>query len=291
MSEIYRNTSQYVYLDVLNGTTDGTPTATANGQPLNVTGPTTVGASQRWTTTVGFAQTQEVGEVKVVWNFTVGGVPATKTDYLDVVVPLADLDDIRTELDIPTDITDADIVLAERRVRRIIEKHCGQQFLPTTETIIVKARGDKIMWLPKRLISVTTMTDIRTGYVLDGYVIRENGWALLRTLQNYIGDQVTVTGPIFDPFTLGNYSWPAGVEWTIDGRWGWERVPASVQEAALILIEQRLCPESMYRDTYLMSMKASDWRFDYSNGAFSGTGNVVADQLLSEYRAVQAAVI
>ena len=56
-------------------------------------------------------------------------------------------------------------------------------------------------------------------------------------------------------------------------------------------MEQRICGQAGYRDNYLSSMKAADWRFDYFQEAVIGTGNVVADQLLEEYINHGAAVV
>lgn len=292
MSEIPRNTSQFVYLDILGGTADELPTAVVDSTPLTVNGPETVGDYERWTAVVGLAQTQEVGEVKVEWNFSINGTEATKIDYLDVIVPLAPYSTIREELDLGSDVTDDDISMAERRVRKIVENYCGQQFAPVNETILVRAKGTNRLVVPKRLISVEDVTDTRTGFVLtSGYELRNDGWELTRTF-NYLYDtDLTVLGPIYDPWRYGTLNWSEGSFWNVKGRWGWERVPSHVQEAALILMEQRLCPQAAYRDNYLQSVTAADWRMQYSPQAYSGTGNVVADQILSPYMVLKAAVI
>lgn len=296
MAEIYRNSLHYAYLNIKGDTADETPTAdlVAGGTttPLLVNGPETVGGEERWTATIDFNLTQNVGEVKVVWHVIVNAVETVKADYFDIVVPLVSVSEAREELDIPVDITDDQIIVAERKARRIIERFCGQKFEPTNETIIVKGRGDKILRTPKRVISIDEFTEFRTGLATAGYEIRGDGWELLRTLQYYYDEVLTVTGPIYDPFrSYGTYTWPYGLEYNVTGLWGWERVPSPVYDAALVLIEQRLCPESMYRDSYLETMKSSDWNLTINSAAYDATGNVVADHLLSPYRVVQAAVI
>lgn len=290
MSEVVRNSTKYVYLDIYGETADSIPTATVTTpdgvlRAVSVSADTApAGVSQRWVVVLGLSDTQWAGEVRVDWSFEINGEEVTKTDWYDVVVPAVQISDIRGELDVPSEVSDADITKAERRVRRIIEKHCGQKFQKTRETLLVHANGGRMMVLPKRLISVDAVKDSRTDLTITGYELRNNNWMLRRTLQFYSGDTLTVTGPIFDPFKLGSYSWPRGVDFAIEGIWGWERVPEPVAEASLILIEQQLCPEAIYRERYLTSMKAADWRFDVSSSAFGGTGNVVADQLLSDYR-------
>jgi len=74
-----------------------------------------------------------------------------------------------------------------------------------------------------------------------------------------------------------------GVIYPISGVWGYEAVPESVKEAARLLVNDYACADSQYRDRYLTSMTAADWRIQFNSGAFVRTGNVRADQLLSEY--------
>ena len=297
MSEIYRNSTQYVTLDIYGDQADATPTAICThdtlAQELVVNGPETVNGAQRWTAELGLIHTQAIGPVLVQWDFTVNGIAAQKKEYFDVITPLVDLDDIRVELELGTDVTDAQLVQHERRVRRIIEAACGQKFHQTTETIYATGRGDTELWLPKRALVLTDVSDTRSMVPWAGYVIDNDGWSLKRTVGGYYYSTVTVTAPIYAPFQYGGPypKWPANVMWALTGDFGWYTVPQPVEEAALVLLEQRMCNQSAYRDNYLSSMKAADWRFDIAADAYVGTGNVVADQLLQEYVVSGAAVI
>lgn len=296
MAEIYRNTTQFVYLDIYNGEADSEPEAVIAGDTpyiLDVVEDTDFEPAQRWVVEIPLSETQDVRDFNIVWTFSVNGQDAAKVDRLTVVVPLVDLDDIRSELELPTETTDAQIVLMERRVRRIIEAHCNQKFEPRVETLTLTGVGTKQLTLPKRLISVTALRDNRAGALWFGFSIQNDGWALRRVSGYYYGEDATSSAPIYAPYTShGLYAkWPAGFVWEVTGTWGWEYVPEEVREAALTLLEQRLCSQSAYRDNYLSSMKAADWRFDYFQESILGTGNAVADSLLESYRVVGAAVV
>lgn len=292
MSEIYNNTSQYVYLDILGATADATPTAKIGTTDLPVTGPTTVDGKEQWKAVIGFNNTINNGEFDVVWTFDIDGVPTTKKDHFEVVTPLIDAGTIRTELDLPIDITDADIVMGERRVRRLIEKHCGQRFQLSNETLRIRGTGDKILATPKRALSITSITEARTGLAQAYYAITNDGWGIDRSAGFVWTDQAyTVTGVIFSPYAVLGRTWMYNAEWDVNGSWGWENVPTPVQEAALVLLEQRLCAQSVYRDNYLQSITAADWRMQFDPEAYYGTGSAAADHLLSEYIRVRGAVI
>lgn len=298
MSEVYRNSAQFVHLDIYGDVADTTPTvAVVKGEvstPLTVDGPTAiVGGGQRWTTNVGFAHTQDVGELKVVWNFAIDTVASTKTDYLDVVVPLVEIGTARDELEIPANITDEKIALTERRVRRVIESVTSQVFAPVTDTLLATELPGGDVRLPQRLISMTSIGGTSQGLY---YVLADGGWALAiaypRKRDSFRASGVEPYNgpvPIADPFA--KYRAPAYTKIEVTGVWGYERVPQDVEEAALILMEQHLCPESLYAERFIKSMTAADMRFEFNVGAYVGTGNVVADRILVKYTPHVMAVI
>lgn len=299
MSEIYRNSTQFVYLDIYGDTADAPPTAVCHTHSpeeheseLTVNGPETLdNGAERWTAVLGLVHTQKVEETEVHWYFSIDGVEATKTDYFDIVVPYVELNDARSELELGDEISSSSLVSTERRVRKIIERYCGQKFMPTHETLVVHGNGDYLMRLPKRALQLETVTNNRSGLSLLGFSTRNDGWYLKRSLDYEWNDVVTVNGPIYDPFRGATARWRDEDEWAITGLWGWQRPPSAVSEAAMILMEQRLCDQAKYRDQYLSSMKAADWRFDFFPEVNYGTGNVVADQLLGPYVVVNMAAI
>ena len=272
MSEIYKNSTHFVYLDISGGTADAPPTAVCNGVSLNVQGPELVNGVERWTAVVGLVQTQSVGELAVTWSFTMDGTPATKVDYLDVVAPLLELDDLLDEFG--GEVEESDLIKAERKVRSYIESYTGQVFAPSLETVTVKATGTSVI-LPKRLISVTETNPV----FLSGYTIENNGWGITLTVP-YDYDY---PGVIIAPYSNADAFYHGERKIAITGRWGWDRAPKPVQEAALLLVEDFLAPEAAYRDKYLESLTSPDWRIQFHGNAFRGTGNVRVDQLLADY--------
>lgn len=291
MSEVYRNSTQYVNLDIYGDVADTPPTAVISygttSAPLTVQGPATiVGNGQRWTAIVDFAHTSAPRELTVTWHFTINGVNAVKADFLEVIVPLVEVGTAREELEIPADITDDKIRLAERRVRMLIERITGQSFAPEEAILPATQLSDGSVRLPKRLISLTGVGGAQNALY---YTLGGDGWFLNILYPNKRTGIRASDVPIADPFA--RYRSPKVEKVSVSGLWGYERVPTDVQEAALILIEQQLCPESIYAERYLKTMTAADFRFEFDPGAYRGTGNVIADQLLARYTTRNAAVI
>lgn len=86
-------------------------------------------------------------------------------------------------------------------------------------------------------------------------------------------------------------AWKQDYPFEIKGNWGYKTIPAAVKEAARLLVNDYACSEAAYRDRYLESIKAADWRLQYSSRSWESTGNVRADQLLDEYVLMDWAVI
>lgn len=85
--------------------------------------------------------------------------------------------------------------------------------------------------------------------------------------------------------------WKNDYPFEITGDWGYKTVPANVKEAAKLLVNDYACMESAYRDRYLKSIRAADWRLEFSSQAWSSTGNARADLLLDEYVLLDWAVV
>lgn len=298
MTEIYRGSTNYAYLDLEGVTADAPPTAVVistpgtSGIPLTVSevedAPT---GTSRWVALLNIVHSQEVKDFVVRWEFTIDGVPVAQEEHYEVVVPLVSTNRIREELFLGPEVTDKDLVLAERRVRRIIEDVCGQTFSLRKDTLNVKASRDPYLRLPERLFTLESAH--MSGFPLNTALVNmgNDGWVLYKVNAYPAGIIYSPKHVIDDPYSAAANIWRSDSWVSITGYWGWEKVPAAVEEAALILIEDRLCPETLYRDRYLETMTAADWRIQFNPEAYRGTGNAVADQILRNFIVRAMAVI
>lgn len=223
------------------------------------------------------------GEVEVVWNFlipNVGVVP--EYDYFEVVTPVLTNAEI---LEVHPNATLQEIIRIERATRHIINAFTGQTFGREYSAKTVRGGGTTLL-LPGRLLKLEKFN----GYAVTTEVnIAADGWALTKpkygvppVKADAWGLHMHTGGVIHNPnnIRVGTFN---NAEYTIEGEWGWKYVPESVKEAARLLVDDYACADIEYRDRYLTSMTAADWRIQFNSGAFTGTGNVRADQLLSDY--------
>lgn len=330
MSEIYKNTSQYVYLDVYGGQADEQPTAEfvdalGNTRSLNVTSSTPLpSADDRYYVILTMADTANEGSISVEWNFAINGVSTTKSDYFDVVTPYLSISEVKK---IWPEATDEQAKDVEAAVRHVINAHTGQSFGYGTKSITVEGHGETALRLPERCIEVTGFSTLNANLdprsvivVSDGWYLKKSWAAEVSTISSdssYWGDyrdgvfdhsiysdpdgdgEGPFIGPLSErpggiivaPGAGRATSWRQDYPFKITGVFGYKTVPAPVKEAAKLLVNDYACPEALYRDRYLESVKAADWRLQFSSSAWDHTGNVRADQLLSEFVLLDWAVI
>jgi hypothetical protein len=282
--ELYSGTINTVEFEAPNSTVNVTAEYSLTTGPV-----TQIGTSKSptentiWNLTLPYLP--EEGTVKVTWKFTISGTEYTKDEFYNVVTPYVSTRWIRKNL--LEDATDEQIKAAESSARYIINAHTGQNFGRRNEKISVFGTGKNSVALPSRLISATTING--SAFNSSWYSITGDGWYLTHPTfgvppvkADYYGLH-EINGVIYNPYNVNIKAFGNKVRYEIDGTWGWENVPQEITEAAKLLINDYACNEGVYRDKYLTSMTAADWRIQFHSGAFNKTGNVRADQLLSDY--------
>lgn len=265
------------------------------------------------------------------FNYTEDGVdyPFSTNTAVSVVTPILPLSEIASILEVS--VADEAVANTESGVRYIIRAHTGQSFgFYKNKTIAVEGHGDTALRLPERLVNMTGLATLSANLEPTSTIVTSDGWYLkkgwaheISAISNnsqYWGGGSGADVPANDPDGDGIWTLPISGEpgyektghgiiisapgygpsptpwrddypFKITGDWGYPSVPNPVKEAARLLINDYGCREAAYRDRYLQSMKAADWRLQFTSRSWEYTGNVRADQLLSEYVLLDWAVI
>ncbi|ASR75457.1 hypothetical protein SEA_MILDRED21_50 [Streptomyces phage Mildred21] len=288
--EIYRDTTETVKLehpvtgpltaDVYRG-----DTLISANQPVTTTG--TV-----HTTTIDWPLTEYDGTLKIVWKKT----GFSRVTWEEVVTPIIPLSDLAVLLE---DVTEQERYDAEAVVRRIVEAYTGQTFGKFRGTKEVNGNDGTQLALPNPLLTFTDVSDNQFTYEVSSFVTRGQGWFLAGapgaywTIKDAPPEDVLddFNNVIYAPGTVKKRDFAYTNTYVITGDWGYESVPYPVVQAAKMLLSDYACQDSSYRDRYLESMKAADWRIQFTQAAYDGTGNLKADQLLNDYKLTNLAVI
>lgn len=299
--EIYRNTLANVDLKVpvtaVNGTFD---VKAYEGNTVLYTFPTVTAITGGYRVTLPFSLVQADKSIEIRWKFDYTESSSTKTyNYttaVNVITPYVTLEELKEAIPEAAQFSDAELVRLERRIRGVIDNFTGQSFGRYVGTRDVIGSGDVELKTPNRLVHLDNITGADIVYSEDGiaspglYTSRGDGWYVGFSAPIPTGDYV-FENVIRDPDSTYGRGFRDNVVYTITGVWGWDDVPAEVKEAALILCEDELCPQSEYRDRYLKSISGDGWRYEFNPNAYYGTGSVMADQLLEPFRRSTMTVI
>lgn len=299
--EIYRNELANVDLKVpvtaVNGTFD---VVAYEGDTLLYTFPTVSQVSGGYRVTLPFSLVQADKSIQIRWEFDYLESSSTKTYkreiVVDIVTPYVTLDEIKEAIPEAASFSDAELIRLERRIRGVVDNFTGQSFGRYIGTRPVIGSGDEELKTQDRLVRLDNISGANIIYSEDGisspglYAVRGDGWYVGFSAPIPTGDYV-FENVIRDPDSVYKRGFRDNVVYTITGVWGWEDVPAEIKEAALILCEDELCPQSEYRDRYLKSISGDGWRYEFNPNAYYGTGSVTADQLLEPFRRSTMTVI
>ncbi|WXW92545.1 head-to-tail adaptor [Streptomyces phage Enygma] len=300
--EIYRNEMSNVDLEVPVAAIGGSFEVTAyEGNTLLYTFPTVGAVPGGYRVVLPFSLVQIDRTFEVRWKFDYMEGSARKTynvaTPVEIVTPIIPLSQLAELL---SDVSEEDRYEAELVVRKIIEAYTGQSFGKYRGTIDVVGNDSTQLALPRPLLVLNSMSDDLFDYTTSSFVIRGDGWFLGQTPGAYWSIKDAPPEEVLDEFNNGVIYAPGVVKkkdfkytsyYTINGDWGYEDVPTNVVKAAKLLISDYACQDSAYRDKYLNSMKSADWRIEYTQGAYDGTGNLKADQLLNPYKLSNLVVI
>jgi len=204
-----------------------------------------------------------------------------------VVTPLLSLAVIKQ---ISPGMDDEAAKIIEGQIRHIIENITGQSFGYYVGPRAITGQGGKSLKMPMRLISIDGVETLQYVYNVSAYTIISGGWYLMQnsaslmTVKEMPPEWSLDAGPVIQtPYTAYYAGFRPYTKYIVTGRWGYTAVPAEVELAARLLVEEYACPEAAYRDKMLKSIKTGDWQIQMSSVSWETTGHVRADQLLSQF--------
>lgn len=238
--------------------------------------------SSDYAASIPYAITNSEGPFSVEWTYTVESNVYVRTDSHEIVSPLLPL----------ASLNSAEKIEVEQAVRYFIEAYTNNWFGSFSGKLAFEGTGHDTVELPRRLRSMTEISINGVVQSLANFVVTGDGMFLNRTSPaNYeirqappddiiIYPNNVIVAPSVSP--VRGFADNSLIE--ITGLWGYEQVPQDVMLAADLLFNDYMCADAAYRNRFVNSIRAGNWRFDLRDDAFAGTGNLTADRLLDKYR-------
>jgi hypothetical protein len=243
--------------------------------------------------------TYKARSLRLVWSYSVQGSAQVREHKMFVVEPYVDYAQACECLRIGNDPSDPnyrtynEIMAAERYARKVIENYTGQKFYNYIDTCSVYGIDSDVLMLPSKIETLYRLhaNDIllednllnidNWNYKVD---VTESGFALRINRADMRDNTVyTANGMVPPSVNESSGSFRRGVRYTVFGNFGWSYVPDEVELAAIELMKDYFSKDNLWRNKYISKISTFDWDFEYGSGSTSGTGNLYADQLLSDY--------
>lgn len=255
--------------------------------------------------------TQRQRRFKLLWEYAVSSNAATHTSYINVITPYVNIYEAMDELNIGVDPSDpnyktySEITKAERFGRKKIEEYTRQEFYAYDDKEVVFGNHSDILPLPYRINSIhklyhndILLIDNVSSPPVNNWVytpiISETKFGIRVDRTGLLDNTVYIANGLVPPSINDTYDGMAfskNVRYIVQGRYGWEEVPYDVQLACIELMKDYFAKDTVWKTKYIKNIQTFDLQFEYSGGAYYGTGNQIADVLLGDYVLTQMVVV
>lgn len=242
--------------------------------------------------------------LKLTWSYSINSSSTTQDQYISIITPYATVSDIVSfngygaRPSDPNYRSQEQIVYAEMVARSQINNYTGLNFGKRYGSQEIFAIGSDAIELTERMLSVDKVDG--NGVNIIDYTASPNyniaGWDVeltptgkaVRIVNN--GWDVRYDNQV-DPTVLYYGQFRKNERYKFTGYIGYDYVPQDIKMCTMILAGDLLSQDSAWRNKYLSSVKLSETQFTLSKGAFNGTGNVIVDGILDQYRNINIVVI
>lgn len=240
------------------------------------------------------------GEITVKWDYSVDGDVFTRTTKINVVTSLFNLSQLQAFNPHFADYTEEQFAILEKFCRTLIESHTGQTFGFEYAAIPVFGQLRGTIYADRRILEAESISGIHLPPM--SYSLSDNRFAMSNirgTWYTNVGtypqvipiEYVQDTGVIYDIKSDAYLRYKGSGDAILVGWFGWEMVPDDITQAALLFAELVSCKEGSWRDRYLRAVRAADFRFDFDQRAWEGTGSASIDKILEKYIVSGIAII
>lgn len=241
--------------------------------------------------------------LRVEWTYILEGRTINGFEYTVISTPYAEVGEIITELDLGSEPMDynyfphSKLRSAERMARLMINNYTGRDFGQKLGAQIVYGNGSDTLIFAERMSAFTKIEqddeviyDSELGINTLGY-----GIVLTETGQ---GVRITNAAQLdVSEYPASAYLYPPkmhfrnGARFKIYGTLGYPYIPLPIKQACFLLISDLLYNDALWRQKYIAEFDTGNMKVKLRDTAFTGTGNLLADDLLDPYKITGIVVI
>lgn len=202
-------------------------------------------------------------------------------DGIDVVRPYCNIDSVATKLGVTT----AQTIQSEKVARKIIESEAGN-FGFVRKNKEVYGMGMDYLMLDEPIRNLYYMYEngeLIYDYedsTLQEYKISVDGSSIVTSTSQV--NKMEYQRVWRDRFLDTDFT--SGYDYLVDADFGYSYIPEDIQEACELLIQDITSNSLRYVNRYITEFDNNEFKLKFSDGFQSGTGNMIADKILSRYK-------
>ena len=235
--------------------------------------------------------------LSVTWTYNINGKQVISEDFYEVFTPYASISSIMDYYNFGTRPQDLDykseqeIIMAERVARYQIEGYTGQTFGRAWGDQEVFGYDSDAIELTQRMVNITKVYE--NGVLVIDYttdpVYNAFGYDVELSTTNKAARIIKNSADViyegqYDPAVLYYGRFRQHARYKFYGEIGWTYVPQDIKYCTIKLAGNILSRDAQWRERYLKKVDLSEISFELADGAFNGTGDVIVDSILDQYR-------
>lgn len=261
-------------------------------------GRATKGASSVFTVTLNSDSTAYDRNLKIEYVTTSGSGAYNDLQYASLVRPYATIAQIRSIADVSDSVTNAAIQKLERRARLNLNAFIGFDFYKKKKSLTVYGNNTDVLTLPENIFRIDSIyeDDIliyerdNSTYQLEFPLEIGPSSNRIKIVNSEEESKEILEFPKFSVFYYEGI-FKKDHAYKIDGIWGWEYIPADIEEATALLVNDYLCNDFNIRNKNIAQLSNDSYDIKYAADAATGTGNLTVDNLIAHYRQPRYMVI
>lgn len=231
------------------------------------------------------------------WLYSIDSSSVVQSTFHEIITSYATVSDIVDYYDFGTSPNDPNYIsfsqirVAERIARVVIDTYTGQKFGKRYGAQEMFGNGSDAIFLTEPMLSIDKMYE-NSRLAIDNTVdpVYNNfGFPLELTQTNKTIRIVNTDWDVrydnnIDPTVLYYGRFRNNSRYKFEGIIGYRYVPSNVKLSATLLAGDYLAHDAAWRNRYLKEVTMSEVSVKMAAGAFNGTGNLLVDSMLDQYR-------
>jgi hypothetical protein len=235
-------------------------------------------------------------KLEIITTSSVGAY--SEIQNVSLIRPYATWSRIEELANIPSGTSSATLIKLERRARLSLNAYIGNSFYKLKKDLTVYGNNLDVLTLPENLYRIDKVyEDDLLVYERDNSTVQleypieiADSRTRVKIINSSLKSKEIAESPIFSVFYYEGV-FKKDHAYRIDGIWGWDYVPADIEQAAALLVEDYLCNDFNIRNKNIAELSNDSYDIKYGSDFSTGTGNLTVDNLIAHYKEPRYLVI